>query len=108
MEHHSKAPLLKRSNLKEASLEGADLRGADLGHADIRGTIFKDTKLLDAIFRGANLRGAKNLTIQQLSQVKTLYQAKLDPDLEAQVKEKYPHLLEKPPNSPDPSKTNSQ
>ena len=39
---------------------------------------------------------AKSLTIEQLSDVKTLYKAKLHPRLMAQVKEKYPHLLEKP------------
>jgi tetratricopeptide (TPR) repeat protein len=33
------------------------------------------------------------LTIQQLSKVKTLYKAKLDPELMKQVKEKYPLLL---------------
>lgn len=31
-----------------------------------------------------------------LSEVKTLYRAKLDPELEKQIKEKYPHLLEEP------------
>jgi len=44
------------------------------------------------------LRGVKNLTIEQLSRVKSLYKAKLDPEIEEQIKEKYPHLLEKPKN----------
>jgi hypothetical protein len=44
----------------------------------------------------AELRGVKNLTVEQLRKVKTLYQAQLDPELEEQMKEDYPHLLEKP------------
>jgi hypothetical protein len=36
------------------------------------------------------------LTIEQLSEVKTLYKSKLDSELMEQVKEKHPHLLEKP------------
>jgi hypothetical protein len=37
----------------------------------------------------------KNLSINKLSKVKTLYKAKLDPELIEQVKDKYPHLLKK-------------
>lgn len=67
--------------LKQAFLVGADLRGAALDRADLR---------------GADLGGAKQLTIEQLSKVRILYKAKLDPELEKQIKEKYPHLLKKP------------
>jgi hypothetical protein len=45
---------------------------------------------------GANLEGAKNLTVEQLSTVKTLYDAHLDPPLLEQIRRRYPHLLEKP------------
>jgi len=38
----------------------------------------------------------KKLSINKLSKVKTLYKAKLDPELIEQVKDKYPHLLEEP------------
>ncbi len=48
------------------------------------------------VLKGANLWGVHGLTIEQLSKVKSLYDAKLDPVLMAQVKEKYPHLLEGP------------
>ena len=37
-----------------------------------------------------------HLRAEQLCEVKTLYQAKLDPDLEIEVKERCPHLLEFP------------
>ncbi len=48
-------------------------------------------------FKEANLEGIRNLTIEQLSKVETLYGARgLDPELERQIKEKYPHLLEEP------------
>lgn len=52
--------------------------------------------LQDAELRAANLEKVENLTFEQLSKAKSLYQAKLDPELMKQVKEKYPHLLEKP------------
>ena len=36
------------------------------------------------------------LNIEQLSEVKTLYEAELDPELMEQVKDEYPHLLKRP------------
>jgi len=56
----------------------------------------KHADLSDATLSGANLTQVKNLSINKLSKVKTLYKAKLDPELIEQVKEKYPHLLEGP------------
>jgi hypothetical protein len=44
----------------------------------------------------ANLKGAENLTIDQLSKVKTLYKATLDKKLEKPLRKKYPALLEEP------------
>ena len=55
-----------------------------------------EANLQRAILVGANLWGIYGLTIEQLSKVKSLYDAKLDPVLMAQVKEKYPYLLEGP------------
>ncbi|WP_269849199.1 hypothetical protein [Methanosarcina horonobensis] len=48
----------------------------------------------------ANLEGAKNLTVDQISEAKTLYEAKLDPELEKPLKEKYPDLFNKPQDEP--------
>ncbi len=73
-------------NLSEADLSGVDLSSANMWGLKLRGTNLK----------GANLRGALYLTIDQLSEVKTLYKSKLDFELMEQVKAKYPHLLEKP------------
>ncbi|WP_187151910.1 hypothetical protein [Methanosarcina siciliae] len=44
--------------------------------------------------------GAKNLTIDQLSKVKTLYNAKLDQEIEKPLREKHPALFEKPKDEP--------
>jgi hypothetical protein len=49
-----------------------------------------------ANLKGTDIQGTKNLTIDQLSKVKTLYKAKLDKELEVQLKEKYPALFEEP------------
>ncbi|MDB4444013.1 hypothetical protein N9174_01585 [bacterium] len=40
--------------------------------------------------------GANGLTIEQLSEVKTLYKAELDPELQKMIRKEYSHLLEKP------------
>jgi tetratricopeptide (TPR) repeat protein len=65
----------------DANLSRADLIDASLSLADLS---------------GANLTQVKNLSIKQLSEARTLYKAKLDPELKKQVKDKRPHLLEKP------------
>ena len=52
--------------------------------------------LSDADLYKADLTQVKNLSINNLSKVKTLYKAKLDPELMEQVKDEYPHLLEGP------------
>lgn len=82
---------LAQANLKNANLEYADLTLAKLVFANLDSTIF-----INAILQEADLRGAENLTIEQLSTVTTLYQAILDTTLMEQIKEQYPHLLEKP------------
>ena len=75
---------LKDANLQNANLEGADLQNASLLDADLQNINLK----------GADLTGAKNLTIEQLSKVKTLYQASLDHELFKEVNKCCPHLLE--------------
>ena len=104
------------ANLREANFSGADLIGAnlnladlnlaDLRRADLRSSNLQNADLSEANFQGAWLRGAylseadlqrtMSLDAEQLSEVKTLYKAKLDPDLEKEIQEKFPHLLEKP------------
>jgi len=97
---------------KNANLSGADFRNATMKQtpfnwgtyfvyftgADLEGVNFEGADL-----HGADLIGAKNLTIEQLSKAKSLYQTKLDPELEQQIREKYPYLLEKPKDNSDGS-----
>lgn len=64
-----------------------------------------------ANFKGANLeradlREAYNLSFNQLSEVKTLYDAKLDKDLLITLKKKCPLLFEKPDYDIDKSDFN--
>lgn len=81
----------KKASLIEAIFVEADLSGADFIEADLQGANFER-----AILGGVNLKGAKHLTVDQLSKAKTLYNAKLDPELEKPLREKYPALFEKP------------
>lgn len=84
---------LEWADLNSSHLEGAYLRGAHLEGVD-----FSDSHLEGADFHEADLMGAKNLTVDQLSKVKTLYQAKLDPELEEELRSKgYSHLLDDKP-----------
>ena len=92
---------LYRAKLRGAYLEGAKLRETDVREADLRDAhlVIADLRGADlwgADLRGANLRKAKNLTIRQISKVKTLYGAKLDPGLKELIEKDYPHLLENP------------
>lgn len=83
---------LTRANLSGATLMGAELSGAKLLKADLKGAW-----LLGANLWGVQLRETSGLTVESLCEAKTLYQAKnLDPELEKQIKEKCPHLLEIP------------
>jgi uncharacterized protein YjbI with pentapeptide repeats len=57
---------LRRTDLSFANLERANLSGADFTNAILRGADFKDAKLVGTILRGADMRHAKNLTLDQL------------------------------------------
>jgi len=92
---------MEGAHLFRAHLEGADLRGAHLEGACFRAIHLEDadcwaTYLEGADLRGAHLERAIALTVEQLSTVKTLYDAHLDPPLLEQIQQQSPHLLEKP------------
>jgi uncharacterized protein YjbI with pentapeptide repeats len=97
---------LERANLPYANLEGANLSGAQLEGANLGGANLKEAYLVEANLGGANLRGAnleeanleraENLSLDQLSQVKTLYGTTIDDELLIPLKEKYTNLF-KPP-----------
>jgi len=86
---------LEDADLFGAHLEGANLLGAHLERAYLVEAHLKGAYLEGANLFGANLFGAENLTVDQLSNVKTLYKAKLDDELEKPLREKYPALFEK-------------
>ncbi len=65
--------------LMEANLQNSYLMGADFDNA----SLYK-----------ADFRGAKGLTIEQLAKAKTLYLAKFDEELQEQVKQLVPELVE--------------
>ncbi len=86
----------EKADLSDANLSDADLSGAKLSGAKLRGSAYlRGTDLSGANLRGAYLSVVLGLSIEQLSTVETLYEAKLDPELMEQVKDKYPHLLKK-------------
>jgi uncharacterized protein YjbI with pentapeptide repeats len=95
---------MQRALMFEANLTGSDLTDADLWLADVRGAIFfganlENANLQETNFEGATLIGAdllkvRNLEVEQLAKVTSLYEAKLDPILGKQVRDKYPHLLD--------------
>jgi uncharacterized protein YjbI with pentapeptide repeats len=87
------------ANLDRANLQGAILR--KVVETTPYGDMFsvnnlKGADLSEADLRNADLREVKDITIEQLSKAKTLYKTRLDPELEQQIKQKYPHLFEKP------------
>jgi uncharacterized protein YjbI with pentapeptide repeats len=87
---HFKNANLKKANLKRSTLDNVYFEGANLEGANFEG----------ASLEGTYLKGAKNITIDQLSKAKTLYNAKLDEELENELRAKYPHLFDEPSRGP--------
>jgi BTB/POZ domain-containing protein KCTD9 len=79
---------LKRINLERALLETANFFMANLEESSFGGAILDETNL-----EGANLTEAFNLSIDQLSKVRTLYNAKIDEELLIQLKEEFSSLF---------------
>ncbi|HQQ98090.1 MAG TPA: pentapeptide repeat-containing protein [Cyclobacteriaceae bacterium] len=115
---------LNQTNLENANLNQANLRGAYASGANFKDaflikaqfenaflikTNFTNAYLMEANLRNcylmgadftqaslykADFRGAKGLTIDQLVAAKTLYLAQFDPELEVQVRELLPELID--------------
>jgi uncharacterized protein YjbI with pentapeptide repeats len=85
--------VLPRADLEGATLEGAHLIKADLSGANLRGVNFKLANLQDAVLEGADLTGCTKLRVDQISTVKTLRNATLDPALLEQISNKHPELF---------------
>ena len=98
---HLEGVLLFSANLEFARLMRAHLEGTRFGRAHLLGTFLrgahmKGARLTDANLQWADFRGATDLTVEQLADAKTLYDAHLDPPLLEQIQQRYPHLLEDP------------
>lgn len=94
----------RRKHLKGANLIGAKLQGAECHKANLIKTSHEGADLHKANFlkadlqkanpKRANLTGIHHLSIEQLSKVKTLYEAKLDEEIPRLLKENYPALFQ--------------
>jgi BTB/POZ domain-containing protein KCTD9 len=69
----------------------SDLTGADFRDADIKNVLFEGS-----ILSRCNFLTTRNLSADQLGKAKTLYGAIMDPDIEKQIKDRYPLLLDEP------------
>jgi uncharacterized protein YjbI with pentapeptide repeats len=87
---------LQEANLIEANLQEANLIEANLQEANLYLANLQEANLYLANLQEANLIEAEGLNIEQLSKVKTLYQAKLPVELKEQMKKNFPHLFKKP------------
>jgi uncharacterized protein YjbI with pentapeptide repeats len=54
----------------------------------------QETVLAGADLRGADLRGIRNATADTFAEAGTLFKARLDPGLEADIEAAHPELLE--------------
>jgi hypothetical protein len=89
----------KDTFLIKAQLEGAFLIKANFNNAYLMEANLKNAYLMGADFENASLykadlRGAKGLTIEQLSKVKTLYLAKFDDEVLDQIRTSLPELID--------------
>src|SRR6187551_1219493 len=109
----------ENSNLNQADLTGAYASGANFKDSFLIKALFENAFLIKANFKNAflmesnltncylmgadfenaslykaDLRGAKGLTIEQLSKVKTLYLARFDDEILSQIKTSLPELVD--------------
>ncbi|UCF93802.1 MAG: pentapeptide repeat-containing protein [Desulfobacterales bacterium] len=87
---------LGKARLPMANLESTDLRQADLLEANLQEAKLNGANLGGTLLIATNLRGASDLTVNQLCRAQTLHRSQLDPELEKQVQQTCPQLLEQP------------
>ena len=85
---------LIKANLEGAFLIKANFKNAFLMEANMQGSYLTGADFENASLYKSDLRGAKGLTIEQLQKAKTLYLAKFDEDIEEQLKESSPELVD--------------
>jgi len=84
---------LKRINLERVNLERALLEIATFFMANLEKSSFGVAILDGTNLEKANLTEAFNLSIDKLSKVRTLYNAKIDDEFLIQLKEEFPFLF---------------
>jgi BTB/POZ domain-containing protein KCTD9 len=99
-----KSAFLGGANCEGASMIKCDLENAQLIKTNLRAAFMMDANLKGAMVAGADftnanlmkadLRGVQGLTSEQLSSVRSLAKALLDPELEVEMKENHPHLFD--------------
>ncbi|MBT8407853.1 MAG: pentapeptide repeat-containing protein, partial [Deltaproteobacteria bacterium] len=77
---------LYKVHLEKAILWRANLEGANLAKANLEAAILWKAKLV----------GVLDLTVDQLSQARTIYGAELDKSLRIEIERIFPHILQKP------------
>lgn len=90
-----KDAFLIKANLRQAFLIRANFENAFLMEANLQGAYLTEADFTNANLFKADLRDAIGLTIEQLSKAKSLYQAKLDPLLMAELQANMPELVSK-------------
>lgn len=94
---YASGSIFKDAFLIKAQFEGAFLIKANFNNAFLMEANLQNCYVMGADFENASLykadlRGAKGLTVEQLSKVKTLYLAKFDDEILEQVKTSLPEL----------------
>ncbi|WP_254086865.1 pentapeptide repeat-containing protein [Dawidia cretensis] len=88
-----KDAFLIKAHFENAFLIKANFNNAFLMEADLKGCYVMGADFENASLYKADLRGAKGLTLEQLSKAKTLYLAKFDDDILEQIKVNLPQLV---------------
>jgi hypothetical protein len=86
----------RKTALGNVNFGDADLRDAQLGFADLKKADFNDAKLTGADLRCADLRDVKNLPVEVLKEVKTLYRAQMNDDVRKELEAIKGDLFTKP------------
>src|SRR6188508_398143 len=95
---YASGAIFKDAFLIKAQFEGAFLIKANFNNAFLMEANLRNCYVMGADFENASLykadlRGAKGLTVEQLSKVKTLYLAKFDDEILQQIKTSLPELV---------------
>ena len=88
-----KDAFLIKAYFENAFLIKANFCNAFLMEADLKGCYLMGADFENASLYKADLRGAKGLTVEQLSKVKTLYLARFDEEILEQIKTNLPELV---------------